>query len=83
VIMATQNKTSWPELIGNEINGAIAVIEQERPDVTFFDSVDVDLNETPIPSDELEPGTIRVVIYFGLDPITNEQIVEETPYIKA
>lgn len=81
--MATQNKTSWPELIGKEINDAIAVIEQERPDVTFFDPVDMDLNETPRPSDEHAPGAIRVVIYFGLDPNTNEEIVEETPYIKA
>lgn len=81
--MATQNKTTWPELIGMEINDAIAVIERERPDVTSFDSVDVDLNESPRPSDELAPGAIRVVIYFGLDPNTNEEIVEETPYIKA
>ncbi|ONM01727.1 hypothetical protein ZEAMMB73_Zm00001d030927 [Zea mays] len=61
----------------------LPVIERERPDVTFFDSVDVDLNESPRPSDELAPGAIRVVIYFGLDPNTNEEIVEETPYIKA
>jgi hypothetical protein len=43
----------------------------------------VDLNETPRPSDQLPPGTIRVVIYFSVDPNTNEEIVEETPYIKA
>ena len=81
--MATQDKTSWPELIGKEINDAIEVIEQERPDVTFFESLDVDLNETPRPSNQLAPGAIRVVIYFGTDPVTNEEIVEETPYIKA
>ncbi|ONM02016.1 hypothetical protein ZEAMMB73_Zm00001d031038 [Zea mays] len=81
--MATQNKTSWPELVGQEINDAIAVIEQERPDVTLFESLDVDLNETPRPSNQLAPGAIRVVIYFGTDPVTNEEIVEETPYIKA
>jgi hypothetical protein len=81
--MATQDKTSWPELIGKDTNDAIAVIEQERPDVTLFESLDVDLNETPRPSDQLPPGTIRVVIYFSVDPNTNEEIVEETPYIKA
>ncbi|PWZ58450.1 hypothetical protein Zm00014a_036687 [Zea mays] len=81
--MATQNKTSWPELVGQEINDAIAVIEQERPDVTLFESLDVDLNETPRPSNQLAPRAIRVVIYFGTDPVTNEEIVEETPYIKA
>ena len=81
--MSMPDKTSWPELIGWEINDAIEKIEEQRDDVTFFESLDVDLNETPIPSYELEPGTIRVVIYFGLDPNTNEQIVEETPYIKA
>lgn len=81
--MATQDKTNWPELIGKEISDAIAIIEQERPDVTFFESLDVDLNESPRPSNQLATGTIRVVIYFGLDTNTNEEIVEETPYIKA
>ena len=79
--MATQNKTSWPELVGQEINDAIAVIEQERPDVTLFESLDVDLNETPRPSNQLAPGTIRVVIYFSVDPNTSVETVEETPYI--
>jgi hypothetical protein len=39
------------------------------------------LNETPRPADQLAPGTIRVVIYFSVDPNTNVETVEETPYI--
>jgi hypothetical protein len=80
VIMAMPDKTSWPELIGWEINNAIAVIRVQRPDVTFFEALDVDLNETPWPADQLAPGTIRVIIYYGTEP-NNDETIEETPYI--
>jgi hypothetical protein len=79
--MSMPDKTSWPELIGREINDAIEVIEEQRSYVTFFESLDVNLNETPRPANQLTPRTIRVVIYFSVDPNTNEEIVEETPYI--
>jgi hypothetical protein len=81
VIMSMPDKTSWPELIGWEINDAIEKIEEQRSDVTFFESLDVNLNETPRPANQLAPGTIRVVIYFSVDPNTSEETVEETPYI--
>jgi hypothetical protein len=56
-------------------------LEQQRSDVTFFGSLDVALNETPRPVDQLATRTIHIVVYFNVDPNTNEEIVEETPYI--
>ncbi|KAG0533604.1 hypothetical protein BDA96_04G206700 [Sorghum bicolor] len=70
-------KAYWPNLLGKELQWSLQQIRADRPDITFEETLDLAEGETPTPVDELEPGTVRVIIYYGLDTDDITLIVED------
>jgi len=77
-------KEDWGELIGTDINDALATIRQQRPDITEVCELDIHSNQLPPP---LQEGVVRLVIYYDIvqDPngvyVDDVQVCYPPPYI--
>jgi hypothetical protein len=86
VIMAVPGKTSWPELIGSEIEQAVDTICTERPDVNVIcelqdgqpASTEVCTTVSPVTG---EDPPVTVYITYVVDDQGNQQITDPAPYV--
>jgi hypothetical protein len=68
---------SWPGLIGFELNAAIQIISNERPDVRIARVLPPGRAPSPPPQDQ-----VRVIIYNTAGPVPDTwMVVAPAPYI--
>ena len=77
VVMPGPVPESWPGLIGTELNAAVQIISQERPDIRIARVLPPGEAPSPPPQDQE-----RVIIYNGVGPAPNTYVVvAPAPYI--
>lgn len=68
---------SWPDLIGFELNAAVQIISNERPDIRIARVLPPGEAPSPPPQDQ-----VRVIIYNNVGPLPNTyMVVAPAPYI--
>ena len=68
-------KTTWPELVGEDVDAAVIQIKSDRRDVQMV--VCVPLNDDP-PSPAPQ-GVVRVVLYYAIDEQGLRYVCDEPP----
>ncbi|XP_073356843.1 uncharacterized protein [Aegilops tauschii subsp. strangulata] len=68
---------SWPGLVGTELNAAVQIIHQERPDIRIARVLPPGEAPSPPPQDQE-----RVIIYNDVGPVPNTWVVvPPAPYV--
>ena len=73
--MAAPLKTTWPELVAEDLDTAVLQIKSDRTDVQMV--VCVLLNSGPPPP--APQGIIRVVLYYAIDEQGSPYVCDEPP----
>jgi hypothetical protein len=86
VIMAVPGKTSWPELVGSEIEQAVDTICVERTDVNVICEIQDGQPASTEVSTTISPVTgegppVIVYITYVIDDQGNKQITDPVPYV--